>query len=242
MFSRLSTLFVVACASLSIAMPVMDTVPGVAALNVVGGQTSNPANAISPLVGRQTEPDSFLGVASDLLGDRDSAQPTLPEIVISLTNEIKPICAKLEAAVAVAVKADINVDLIVSLLGDIVVLIEGAIVDIKVIVANPAGFVLSVAGTVITVNELAVLVAALLTLVLNVLFTVTVGVQGLAAGAVLIVVAKIGGLLAVVLGLAVQVVPNVCVLVAPQITAVVHIITSLKLDALVVVLGLPAKY
>jgi len=68
----------------------------------------------------------------------------------------------LGACVQVTAGVDIDVKLVVSLLGQIVVVLRGLLVDLTFILKNPAGFVLSLKGKIITVKQLALIVYTLL--------------------------------------------------------------------------------
>jgi S-methylmethionine-dependent homocysteine/selenocysteine methylase len=175
-------------------------------------------------------------------GTGNAAIPNLPvalpraasrsavDVVQGVIADIQPAADAIVAVVSI--KADIQVDIVVAHLKQIVVVLQKAVDDVKIIVANPVGFVTSV-------NEVAAVLALLIVLVLKVLFLVSTTV-GLAHAAVINpLIATIGGLLATLLGLIIPLAAGVVALLIVKIYHVISFVYILNLKAIVQVLGLP---
>lgn len=60
------------------------------------------------------------------------------------------------------VTVDVQIDVLVGLIGQIQVIVNGAIVDIKALAANPVGGVLVLGGRILSIQEVAYIVATIL--------------------------------------------------------------------------------
>jgi len=66
------------------------------------------------------------------------------------------------ACVNVAAGAEIDVKLVAGLLAQIVAILKGVLVDVTFILNNPAGFVLSLKGTILSIEQVGLVVGTLL--------------------------------------------------------------------------------
>ncbi|KAF8965414.1 hypothetical protein BDZ97DRAFT_1757253 [Flammula alnicola] len=243
MFFRSLSLFVaVGCAALSSAAPI---VPGVGAVgSTLGGLGSSlpPLPVVGSVVPKveslASNPAGVVGTVTSLTPRLVNGHPSLPEIFKDMCDKIRPITESLTAAVSV--KADIKVDVITTLLNQVVDILSDAVVEVQFIVDNPTGFVLNVGETILSIDQVALVVSTLLCLLFTVLKVVVAAVDGAAATVILPLVATIGAHVAQILGLAFQIVPGLLALVVPILSQLVSTIYYLRLAEVVAILGLPA--
>ncbi|KAF4610278.1 hypothetical protein D9613_010499 [Agrocybe pediades] len=180
------------------------------------------------------------GLLAGILG-RDEAHATLPDVFAHACAEITPIAEELRAAVGVAVGVDIDVNVVVGLLGKIVVILKGVLVDVQFILSNPAGFVLSLKGTILSIKEVGLVVSTLLYVVVTVVAIVLRAVNVSVHAVVLPLVAQIGVLLAQIIVVVLRIVPGLLAHIVVIIHPIVADIYFLRYTDLIACLHLVAS-
>ncbi|KIJ95911.1 hypothetical protein K443DRAFT_682683 [Laccaria amethystina LaAM-08-1] len=167
---------------------------------------------------------------------RDEEAQSIPIILVGVTNQIIPVVRQIRAIVTV----DVQIDVLVGLIGQIHDIVASAIVDIRALAANPVAGVLVLGGRVLSIQEVGYIVATILYLIFTALDIVvrTVAVVQLQVIAPLVI--SVGGVVASLLVEVFLLVGGLSVVVVPLVTGLVATLLALNLNIVVHVLGLPA--
>ncbi|TFK34689.1 hypothetical protein BDQ12DRAFT_669257 [Crucibulum laeve] len=166
---------------------------------------------------------------------------SLPAILIDTCSKLHVVVDKITnafIAAIISVKADINIDVVVQLIGDIKLILAEAVVEVKFLVAHPIDGLCELNGKVFSVYEIAQLVAAIYTLVIACLASVT-AVVGVEVKIIVSLIAEIDVILAEFLATLLLLVGGLLSALIPLIKCVLGLIHSLHLEACLKVLGYP---
>lgn len=240
----ISLLATMACAVFSNAAPTTSTP---AEVSNFGNAVGNTVADTRGLYRRDTDlpgvPDDIAQGYTDAVGDaaatpsrRDDQAQSIPIILVRVTNQIIPVVRQIRAIVTV----NVQIDVLVGLIGQIQVIINGAIVDIRTLAANPVGGVLVLGGRILSIQEVAYIVATILYLIFSALDIVvrTVAVVQLQVIAPLVV--TVGAVVASLLVEVFLLVGGLLPVVVPLVTGLVATLVALNLNVVIHVLSLTA--
>jgi hypothetical protein len=164
---------------------------------------------------------------------REEAQ-SIPIILVRVTNQIIPVVRQIRAIVTV----DVQIDVLVGLIGQIHDIVASAIVDIQALAASPVVGVLVLEGRILSIHEVGYIVATILYLIFSALGIVVSTVAVVQLQVITPLVITVGGVVASLLVEVFLLVGGLSVVVVPLVTGLVATLIALNLKIVVHVLGL----
>lgn len=161
---------------------------------------------------------------------------SIPSILVSVVNQIIPVVQQIRAIVTV----DVQIDVLVGLIGQIHDIVATAIVDIQALAADPVAGVLVLEGRILSIQEVAYIVATILYLIFTALEIVVTTVAVVQLQVITPLVISVGGVVASLLVEVFLLVGGLSVVVGPLVTGLVATLIALDLNIVIHVLGLSA--
>ncbi|PFH49594.1 hypothetical protein AMATHDRAFT_62794 [Amanita thiersii Skay4041] len=150
---------------------------------------------------------------------RRDVPTSIPVVILDVCAKLVPISKKLNTLIAANV--EVKAEVVVGILGEVKAILEAAVADIKIIVANPTGAIFTLQGRVLAYVEVAHIIVAFLVIVFAILVAAVTIVGTVKAYVIASVLLQIGGCIAAVLTLVFSLHAEILVAVTPLIEGLV---------------------
>ncbi|THU84984.1 hypothetical protein K435DRAFT_806280 [Dendrothele bispora CBS 962.96] len=218
-----------ACAAFTYAAPIQADVN---ALNVADVHADVPV----PLPVNAKVDANVAGVAKAHVATRDCDCTTIPNIIVDLTESLKPLAVQLNSLTV----ENCTLSIVEPIVNDIKGVLSTAISDVQGLVGQPVGTLLKTVDSVLSVTDVLGLVGTLLQIVFGAVSAVLKLVHGLAdEGAICKLLGEVLTLVGQLLQLVTGIVGGLLNLLLPLLTPVLSIITQLGVTQAFSGLGLP---
>ncbi|KAG6817364.1 hypothetical protein H0H87_009551 [Tephrocybe sp. NHM501043] len=196
----------------------------------------NPEQVVNGQEGGLNADGSISDLLSSVTGGlktRDDAA-SLPELLVDAKAKLEVVLANLNGASNG--KPNVDVNILVDIVGQVQVILCGILDGVKVIVGHPIEFILCLEGKVLAIVDVCALLTTVLSLVCIILSCVLRLVASASIHIVAPLVAGIGAVLCELLTCIFKLVPGIAAGLLPTVGPIINLLIALKLEAVVNVL------